>query len=1541
MSGTVGERNGTFNCTLRTMRAAIVQYTFLIRKNRGNNWNSWKMVLTHFCVFLVDKGERRFSAKNNGLKIIFDRKSPVITVDDLLTKKAAFKANVNVEDANATTYSWAKVSGAGQALFSDAAALDTLIEFDAEGSYEIKLTATDAAGNVSEKTMSVEWDVTAPTVSINTFVVNIANKTAVSLSGTCSENGRTITLGGSIASTANCAAGTWAKTLDFSAVADGPISLTADLDDVAGHNAAQEVIHTFKDIIAPTVSLDPISINQMNASAVPLSGSCSENGKAVTIGGAVNGSATCSAGTWTASLDYSGQPDGNVAITVNTADGVGNAAAPVSTNLVKNTSLPVVTINNVVINDANKSAVTVSGDCSEDTRAVTIGGDVSGSANCASGTWSTSIDFSGRPDGSVAIIADHSDTEGNNAVQATRNLTKDTIAPTADITGAPSGTNNTVTMNITIGGADVVNYQYVIVPVATTCALATFGTDVAVGTKITENISAMLDGDIRLCVKGKDAAGNLQAVATEATWTKDTTAPTADITGAPSGSSNSVVMDITIGGAGVASYQYDIVSSATVCADVVYGADTAVGTKITENISGIVDGELRLCVKGKDALGNVQAVATERIWTKDTVAPSASLSGAPTGTSATTILNITVGGTAVSHYKHKIGVSASTDCSIATGYGMERAVGTKITDDISGLADGEIKVCVVGRDAAGNYQTEASAATAVWTKSEAEIVVKIAGNSYGNGGSHLIATSTVGDLSANLVFTIENTGARALNILNKVALSGVNPDEFEIVTQPAAMTIASAGSTTFLVRFRPIFSGTRSAVLTINNNDADEGTFTITLTGTGTAMASGQSQYVDIDNSAGAALTNYPVLVKLDTKRYIDNGWMQSDCRDLRFGNQSRTEAYPYWIEEGTCGLDETRVWVRVPSIAAASITTIYAHFNVATTAGSNGYRVFPFFDDFEDGVLDTEKWTAEGSAVESGGKIRFSSVYSGLTSVQSVLPDNWAMEAEIYVNAAGASGAPGLSMGQTGSNDDNVIWYAEGTADIIFTSNGTLSGSDGASSKGMVVGPYKITVKQSSTGMSFESVGATNATSSMAWTPNAAAAPIILGHTYGNNGYDIDVKYFAARPLANPEPTTSFLNRIMPVAASVSYISSGTVADLSDYREESGVAAHEAPQWYELDLGKRYTIDKVRLLIDQYTQAQTTVHEIYAGPTSNPTTLVKTISQVSSSYTWLNFDPATPLTNVRYIRILTTSTPGSWVAWREIEIYGKEQHTMFVTTESRQGDFGGLSAADAICQSEADAAGHVQTFKSILSTSGVNARTRVKIRSPIYNTNGNKLRDTYASLWSGSLLSSVGYHADGISGNRPTWTGTGASGMFTGYDCSGWTSANAGVTGTEGSSVNNSPWVDMGAAAACSESKSFYCLSETAATKLAIKGVTASSEWSNEVKELAIDGDPNTWWTASAHSGWLQVDLGRNVDVSKIRFRINMTSSGTGIVLVTGGKTPTPDTTLYTWNPAPLVNGDWYELPINAPNSIRYLRISLDTNPMSWTALYELEVYK
>jgi surface protein len=85
-------------------------------------------------------------------------------------------------------------------------------------------------------------------------------------------------------------------------------------------------------------------------------------------------------------------------------------------------------------------------------------------------------------------------------------------------------------------------------------------------------------------------------------------------------------------------------------------------------------------------------------------------------------------------------------------------------------------------------------------------------------------------------FTIENTGTGSLALSGTplVSITGTNASNFTLTVVPTS-PVAVAGSTTFQITFDPSASGTRTATLSIANNDADENPYTFTIQGTGLA----------------------------------------------------------------------------------------------------------------------------------------------------------------------------------------------------------------------------------------------------------------------------------------------------------------------------------------------------------------------------------------------------------------------------------------------------------------------------------------------------------------------------------------------------------------------------------------------------------------------------------------------------------------------------------------------------------------------------------
>ena len=84
-------------------------------------------------------------------------------------------------------------------------------------------------------------------------------------------------------------------------------------------------------------------------------------------------------------------------------------------------------------------------------------------------------------------------------------------------------------------------------------------------------------------------------------------------------------------------------------------------------------------------------------------------------------------------------------------------------------------------------------------------------------------------------FTVENTGPGALNLSGspKVAISGTNASDFTVNLQPNSPVAATNGTTTFQVTFDPSASGSRTATISIANNDSNENPYNFSVQGTG------------------------------------------------------------------------------------------------------------------------------------------------------------------------------------------------------------------------------------------------------------------------------------------------------------------------------------------------------------------------------------------------------------------------------------------------------------------------------------------------------------------------------------------------------------------------------------------------------------------------------------------------------------------------------------------------------------------------------------
>ena len=97
--------------------------------------------------------------------------------------------------------------------------------------------------------------------------------------------------------------------------------------------------------------------------------------------------------------------------------------------------------------------------------------------------------------------------------------------------------------------------------------------------------------------------------------------------------------------------------------------------------------------------------------------------------------------------------------------------------------------------------------------------------------------------------------------------------------------------------------------------------------------------------------------------------------------------------------------------------------------------------------------------------------------------------------------------------------------------------------------------------------------------------------------------------------------------------------------------AGHHPPAWIELDLGAAFSVDRVRLIVEQ-TPDGPTVHTVSFGTATRDFTPVEVLSRHTVDGQELSFAPNTARHGVRYVKVATSSSP-SWVAWNEIEVWG------------------------------------------------------------------------------------------------------------------------------------------------------------------------------------------------------------------------------------------------------------------------------------------------
>ncbi|NYU20646.1 beta strand repeat-containing protein [Vibrio parahaemolyticus] len=600
-----------------------------------------------------------------------------------------------------------------------------------ENGSEVKVTATDKAGNESGPSVST-IDAQGPNIQVNDV---LTNDTTPELGGTIDDPTATIivSLNDEQYVATNNGDGTWILADNtLPSLADNSYTVTVTATDEVGNQGTATGVVVI-DTNAPTVPAAPSTpeLNPTNGSEI--SGTA-EAGSEVLVdvdGDGISDYTTVADGNG----DWSITPEAPLAdgttVTATASDEAGNESAPAT--VVVDGVAPIVSVNDATTNDATPT-LTGSVDDATASVTVTVGGADYTATNNGDGTWTLADNtLASLADNSYTVTVTATDEAGNQGV-ASGTLVVDTVGPivtandvtTNDTTPALVGTVNDVTANITVT-VNGVDYP------ATNNGDGTW-------TLADNTLASLADNSYTVTVTATDEAGN-QGVAS-GTLVIDTTGPS------NGDGSNSIAFND--GGDELLSETESVSVSlsgqvevgATIDSILVSDGNTNISIPTTNitvdgsgvvtvnnlNLSGLSDGLITVFMEVTDAVGNTGTVT-------DTTILDTSVSGGVIGEPIVSFDSITTdSGTG--------GDFITSDTTLVLTGTINTSEATLLTVNVSGTIYTEGTDPELTIDGSGNWVLDLSNATlSLGTHSVIATVTDEAGNSESSLAQDIVIQS--------------------------------------------------------------------------------------------------------------------------------------------------------------------------------------------------------------------------------------------------------------------------------------------------------------------------------------------------------------------------------------------------------------------------------------------------------------------------------------------------------------------------------------------------------------------------------------------------------------------------------------------------------------------------------------------------------------------------------------------------------------------------------------------------------------------------------
>ncbi|WP_318471273.1 T1SS-143 repeat domain-containing protein [Photobacterium leiognathi] len=742
----------------------------------------------------------------------------------------------NIEDGQTVTITITDSSGAEKIYTTTVnngkwAVNDADLTTLAEGQLTVTTTATDIAGNTTSATDTITKDTLAEiTANFDANSDSFLNKSEIDAKTTLfgdvdfvednqpvkvkvtDNNGKTITLTTSVIN------GAWQiDDVDLSALADGELTVTAEVIDLAG-NPASTTNTIIKDTLATiTANFDGKGdeyLNRDEISVADLFGSVSnvENGQTVTIkitdsnGLEKSFEATVIDGKWTIEdADLTDFVEGELTVIAETVDLAGNTSSA-SNTIIKDTftgisadfdgkgdeylnhvEIPVTDLLGKIENVEDGQLVTITitdSNGSEKTYTTTV----------INGNWTVdNADLAGLSEGELTVIASTVDIAGNQ-VSATDTIIKDTLATiTADFEGNGDRFLNEAEVSTTqlFGSiANIEDGQTVTITVTDSQGLEkTFESTISAGkwTVNNANLTDLAEGELTVLAETSDIAGN-PASATN-TIIKDTAANiTTRFDGKGDEYLNLVETPITDLFGAVANIEDGQTVTITIAdssgAEKIYTTTVKNGKWTVNNadLTSLAEGQLTVTTTATDIAGNTTSATNTII--KDTLAEITANFEA-NGDSFLNKAEIDAKTTLFGDIDF-VEDNQSVTVKVTDNNGKTITLTTSVINgawqiddvDLSALADGELTVTAEVIDIAGN--TKETSNTII--KDTSVLTIDIDTSSYQQGGLNISALkngqvpylqgSTTGTQAGDKITVTFSDGVDTVSLTTTVDSSG-------------------------------------------------------------------------------------------------------------------------------------------------------------------------------------------------------------------------------------------------------------------------------------------------------------------------------------------------------------------------------------------------------------------------------------------------------------------------------------------------------------------------------------------------------------------------------------------------------------------------------------------------------------------------------------------------------------------------------------------------------------------------------------------------